>query len=96
MTIIKEATKEELIKKQMETISELQEKIRLYKFDVSKNLEIIAYQKLLINSRNQTISKVKEELLTMKKENNYENINRVLCMLQEGNNESKKYSDINV
>ena len=38
MTIIKEATKEELIKKQMETISELQEKIRLYKFDVSKNL----------------------------------------------------------
>ena len=71
----------DLTKKQIQTINELQEKIKLLKFDVSENLKIIFQLKETLRKRNQVIKRAREELSEMKKQNDYKNINYVLKIL---------------
>lgn len=76
-----------LIKEQTRAIDELQEKVRLLQFDVSKNLENIRILKDKLERKKQTIIKVRDELEIMAKENNYKNINFVLSVLKGANYE---------
>lgn len=78
---------EALLKEQIKVIDELQEKIRLQKFDISKNLEIINSLKNRIERKNQIIAKAREELVMMQKEKKYSNISYVLRLLKEVNND---------
>lgn len=73
---------EELVKEQMKVIDKLQDEIRLLRFDISKNLETITQFKDALRRKNITVAKAREELVMMKKENNYNNINHVLSVLR--------------
>lgn len=79
--IIKEEKQTDLTKKQIQTINELQEKIKLLKFDVSENLKIIFQLKEALKKRNQVVKRAREELSEMKRQNDYKNINYVLKVL---------------
>lgn len=85
--IINKENQDDLIKKQIKIIDELQEKIKLLKFDISKNQSIIFYLKRKLKRRNQVVTKAKEELSIMKRQNDYKNINYVLKILKEIENE---------
>lgn len=67
----------ELEKKQMETISLLQDKINLMKFDVSENKKYINILKRSLLNRKKTIKIIIKELEKIKKEENYNNISNV-------------------
>ena len=69
---------ENLIKEQMRAIDQLQEKIKMLKFDISKNLDIIHSLKDKLARKERVIAKIKEELEEMKRENDYSNINSIL------------------
>lgn len=71
----------ELEKKQMETISLLQDKINLMKFDVSENKKYINILKRSLLNRKKTIKIIIKELEKIKKEENYNNISNVLAIL---------------
>lgn len=73
---------EELVKEQMKVIDKLQDEIRLLRFDISKNSETITQFKDALRRKNITVAKAREELVMMKKENNYNNINHVLSVLR--------------
>ena len=67
----------ELETKQMETINELQEKIKLMEFDKSKDNQKIKKLKTTLENKKQTINNVIEELELMRRENKY---NRLLIV----------------
>lgn len=71
----------ELEKKQMETISLLQDKINLMKFDVSESKKYINILKRSLLNRKKTIKIIIKELEKIKKEENYNNISNVLAIL---------------
>ena len=71
----------ELEIKQMETISLLQDKINLMKFDVSENKKYINILKRSLLNRKKTIKIIIKELEKIKKEENYNNISNVLAIL---------------
>ena len=73
---------EELVKEQMKVIDKLQDEIRLLRFDIYKNSETITQFKDALRRKNITVAKAREELVMMKKENNYNNINHVLSVLR--------------
>ena len=69
--IVNKEDQEKLIKRQMKTIDNLQEIINLLKFDLSQ-------------IRKENIKNIRVELISMKRNNDYSNINNVLSMLNEG------------
>lgn len=71
----------ELEKKQMETISKLQDKIKLKEFDISKNHVQIDRLKRSLSDKKKVIKTIIKELEAMRKENNYNKISSVLVML---------------
>ena len=77
-----ELRSEDLVKLQMKTISQLQDKINLLQFDITDNIREINRLKQRENYRKETIIKVKEELLNMSKNNDYSRISYVLKLLK--------------
>ena len=77
-----ELKSQDLVKLQMKTISQLQDKINLLQFDINDNLNEIRRLKQRENYRKETIIKVKEELLNMSKNNDYSRISYVLKLLK--------------
>lgn len=76
--MVKRIKEEELFKGQMKIIDDLQEKIRLQQFDISKNLEIIVDLKGKLERKRKVIANIKEKLEEMKKANDYSDINFLL------------------
>ena len=76
-----ELKSQDLVKLQMKTISELQDKINLLQFDITDNLNEIRKLKQRENSRNETITKVRDGLLKMSKNNDYSKVGYLLKML---------------
>jgi hypothetical protein len=68
----------DLLKGQIKVIDNLQEKIKLLQFDISRNLETIQILKGKLERKDKAIAKVKEELEEIKKTNNYSNINMLI------------------
>lgn len=77
-----ELKSQDLVKLQMKTISQLQDKINLLQFDITDNIREINRLKQRENYRKETIIKVKEELLNMSKNNDYSRISYVLKLLK--------------
>lgn len=77
-----ELKSQDLVKLQMKTISDLQDKINLLQFDITDNIREINRLKQRENYRKETIIKVKEELLNMSKNNDYSRISYVLKLLK--------------
>lgn len=77
-----ELRSQDLVKLQMKTISQLQDKINLLQFDITDNIREINRLKQRENYRKETIIKVKEELLNMSKNNDYSRISYVLKLLK--------------
>lgn len=75
---MKKRIKEEFFKGQIKVIDDLQEKIRLQQFDISKNLEIIGDLKGKLERKKKLMANVKKKLEEMKKANDYSNISFVL------------------
>ena len=74
----------DLEKEQMKTIDNLQEIINLLKFDLSqirKENQILKYR---LKHRKENIKNIRVELISMKRNNDYSNINNVLAILNEG------------
>lgn len=71
----------DLIKFQIKTISQLQNKINLLEFDVSANLREIRRLKYNETRRKETIIKVRDELLKMSKTNDYSKVSYLLKTL---------------
>ena len=84
MTIIKEATKEELIKKQMETISKLQGEIKLHLFEISELKKERHKLNEKLSNRKENIKNIRVELMSMKRRNDFTEINKILAMLNGG------------
>ena len=82
MKITKE-NPEELINRQIKVIDNLQEKIKLLQFDISQHLKKINFYKSSLKRREEAIRKAREELIIMRSQNDYKNINYVLRVLQE-------------
>ena len=74
----KRIKEEEFFKGQIKVIDDLQEKIRLQQFDISKNLEIIGDLKGKLERKKKLMANVKKKLEEMKKANDYSNISFVL------------------
>ena len=82
--IVNKEDQEKLIKRQMKTIDNLQEIINLLKFDLSqirKENQILKYR---LKHRKENIKNIRVELISMKRNNDYSNINNVLAILNEG------------
>lgn len=71
----------ELEKKQMETISELQDKINLMKFDISEAKKEIHILKRSLSDRKKTMKAVIKELEIIRKKECYNKISNVLATL---------------
>ena len=72
------------LEKQKETITILQEKINLLKFDNSRNLQEIRTLKEKLKCRKENVKNIRAELMTMKRTNDFSDINKVLSMLCAG------------
>lgn len=79
MNVIKD---EDLVKGQMKTISDLQDKIRLLEFDVVDNTKTIRFLKDIMARRKQSNKNAIKLLEEMKKNNDFKNINSVILMLK--------------
>ena len=82
--IVNKEDQEKLIKTQTKTIDNLQEIINLLKFDLSqirKENQILKYR---LKHRKENIKNIRVELISMKRNNDYSNINNVLAILNEG------------
>ena len=82
--IVNKEDQEKLIKRQMKSIDNLQEIINLLKFDLSqirKENQILKYR---LKHRKENIKNIRVELISMKRNNDYSNINNVLAILNEG------------
>lgn len=79
MNVIKD---EDLIKEQMKTISDLQDKIRLLQFDVVDNTKTIRFLKDIMARRKQSNKNAIKLLEEMKKNKDFKNINNVIIMLK--------------
>lgn len=71
----------ELEKRQMETISSLQDKINLMEFDISQLKRQKQILKRSLFDRKETTKIAIKELETMRKEENYKKISNVLVIL---------------
>ena len=67
-----------LEQRQMKEIDRLQDKIKLFEFDRTKDRQKIRDLQLTLNRKNHTIKNVIQELELMRKENNYA---RMLIMI---------------
>lgn len=72
------------LERQKEVIGELQEKINFLKFDISQLLKEKADLKKKLIGRKTTIKNTRAELMTMKRKNDFSNINSVIAMLNAG------------
>lgn len=72
----------ELEKRQMKTIDDLQEKIRLMEFDKAKDSQKIRDLQLLLSRKRESVGNAIRELEVMKKEENFLGINAVLLALK--------------
>ena len=72
------------LERQKETITILQDKINLLKFDNSRNLQEIKSLKEKLKCRKENIKNIRAEIMTMKRTNDFSNINKVLSMLCAG------------
>lgn len=79
MNVIKD---EDLVKEQMKTISNLQDKIRLLQFDIIDNTKKITFLKTLMSRRKETNNRAIKLLEEMKKNKDFKNINNVILMLK--------------
>ena len=82
--IVNKEDQEKLIKRQMKSIDNLQEIINLLKFDLSqirKENQILKYR---LKHRKENIKNIRVELISMKRNKDYSNINNVLAILNEG------------
>ena len=73
-----------LVKEQAKTISKLQDTINILKFEIS---QLAAEKRSLsgrLNNSYKNTREVKKELLSMKRKNDFSNINLVLMMLKTG------------
>jgi maltodextrin utilization protein YvdJ len=75
---------ENLVKEQMKVIDKLQDKINLLKFDISENLKEIVVLKRKLNNRNENIKNIRAELMSMKRKNDFTDINKVIAMVNDG------------
>lgn len=80
--------KEEAFNTQMKIIGQLQEEIKLLKFDKSRNLEKIRTLEKYLKMKNDLILNVREELETMKRLNDYSRITNVLKYFKGVNDEN--------
>jgi chromosome segregation ATPase len=72
------------LERQKETISKLQDRIKLLRFDISQlNSEKIELNEKL-RKRRDNVKNVRAELMTMKRTENFSRINSVLAMLKAG------------
>ena len=62
-------------------------KIKLMQFDKTKNLKKIISLKKCIAVRDETMAKIKEQLIEMTRQENYSNISHILNMLRGKNDE---------
>ncbi len=89
--IVAERNKDQTIEIQMKTISQLQDKNNLLKFEISQlNKEKNSLKEKLKN-RKENIKNVRAEVMKMKRTNDFSNINKVLAMLCAG--WSEEYED---
>lgn len=79
MKVIKD---ENLINEQMKTISNLQEQIKLLKFDKSEDLKKIRELKFIMQTRKKTNDRAIEELSKMYEKNDFSEIKKVLYLMK--------------
>ena len=76
--------KDQVIEKQAETISKLQDKIELLKFEVIQLNKEKKSLKDKLKCRVENIKNVRAEVMTMKRTEDYSRINNILLMLHAG------------
>ena len=81
----------DLEKKQMKAIDELQDRIKLFEFDRTKDRQQIRDLKLTILRKNETIHGIIKELEIMHKEKNYKNLRYITNALRTTSREEEKY-----
>ena len=69
--------------KKMETIINLQDKLRLAMFDLSEVRKELQLAKSRYNTSRRTILKVRDELKAMKRNEDYTNINKIIALLKD-------------
>lgn len=79
MKVIKD---ENLVNEQMKTISNLQEQIKLLKFDKSEDLKKIRELKFIMQTRKKTNDRAIEELTKMYEKNDFSEIKNVLYLMK--------------
>lgn len=75
---------EDIVKEQMKTISKLQDKINLLKFDMMQINRENRTLKEMLKRRKENIKNIRIELNRMKRLNDFTGINNVLMMLNAG------------
>ena len=81
--ILRQMTKDELIKEQMKTIGVLQDKIKLMQFDISTYSKELSMLKEKYKRKSNTFAKVRAELSMMKKTKNFDKITTVIRMIKD-------------
>lgn len=69
--------------RQTKIIIQLQDQIRLLKFDISEGLKEISKLKYKANSRKKTMQQIKTNLERIMKTSKYEDLNKVVAMITE-------------
>lgn len=83
INFVKQVDNTRMQKKQAETILELQDQIRLLQFDISENKKLITTLKDKHKSVRKTMLAARDELENIKKNGNYEELDRVIRMFKE-------------
>lgn len=81
---IAEENQDKVIEIQMETISKLQDKINLQKFDLTELRRENRGLKEKLRCRTENIKNIRAELMKMKRKDDFSNINKVLSMFNAG------------
>lgn len=76
-----------LIEKQIEAISDLQEQIKLLRFDLSEASKEKTNLKNKLKQKNETFKKVKQDLVEIKINKDYERLKEVIKYIREKENE---------
>ena len=89
ISFVKQVDNTRMQEKQAETILQLQDRIRLLDFDLSKNKEKITLLKYRYKSTRKTLLTVREELENIKKNGNYEELEKTIRRIKEYGEENE-------
>ena len=79
--IVVEMNKDQVIERQAQTISKLQDKINLLKFETMQLAKERTKLKHKLKNKRENIKNIREEVMTMKRTEDYSRIKNVLAML---------------